>query len=164
MKSDGTRRLSILMGMVSSLSSTVLILSLGPTLPVGPAKGLLIVVLLVVLGFFVGWGAVRLVAWAMEGFRQDNMEKKRGTTLAVGVAIFALVGVFPPWEYTFNWSRGNAPIRVSKPAGYAPIFLPPQPEGKSELHGVRLDFGRLGIQWALVSAITASIMATQRRS
>jgi len=91
------------------------------------------------------------------------VDKRRGTTLAAGVAIFALMGVFPPWEHTFRIAHQGAAFGTSRPAGYAPIFLPPEPTYADPTYGVRLDFGRLGIQWALVSAITASIMATQRR-
>jgi hypothetical protein len=70
MKSEGTRRLSILVGIVSSV---VLILMVGTQVsPIGPAEDLLRVLLLGVLGYFVGWGAVRLVAWVVEGFRKDK--------------------------------------------------------------------------------------------
>jgi len=73
--------------------------------------------------------------------------------------MFALMGLFPPWEQTYGFRY--RPAYVWSPAGYAPIFLPPQPDTEG---GIRLDFGRLAVQWALVSAITASIMATQRHS
>lgn len=70
MKSEGTRRLSILVGIVSSV---VLILIVGSTIRHGgPEEVFLIVVLLGILGFFVGYGAVQLVAWVVEGFRKDN--------------------------------------------------------------------------------------------
>jgi membrane-bound metal-dependent hydrolase YbcI (DUF457 family) len=70
MKSEGTRRLSILVGIVSSVVLTMMMVS--GMRPLGPAGGLLVFALLSVLWFFIGWGAVRLVAWVVEGFRKDK--------------------------------------------------------------------------------------------
>jgi hypothetical protein len=92
------------------------------------------------------------------------VDSRRRKTLGVGFALFVLMGLFPPWEYTFNAEWQGVPIASSRPAGYALIFLPPKPLGSSYVHGVRLDFGRLLVQWVLVAGVTGVVLAIQKPS
>jgi hypothetical protein len=74
-------------------------------------------------------------------------------TVWAGVVIIVLMGLFPPWNYTFDRPQ----IHSAKPAAYAPIYLPPQPEHDSVGCGVSIDFSRLMIQLVLVVIIVAAL-------
>ncbi|MCK4820477.1 hypothetical protein KA005_32230, partial [bacterium] len=72
----------------------------------------------------------------------------------VGAVIILLMGLFPPWTYTFK----SASVYSEKPTGYAFLFWPPPPEKSSYLHGVRLDFNRLFLQWFMVAGACVGLL------
>ena len=61
------------------------------------------------------------------------MNKKQKIIMWIGITIFVLMGLFPPYEYESETSYG----------------LLIDPDGYSEL-----DFIRLAIQWIIVSVLT----------
>ena len=77
--------------------------------------------------------------------------------LAAGV-IFVAMGIFPPWTYTLDAQS----IHHEKPAGYAFIVSPPNPEKDSPAFGVRLDISRLLIQWLVLVAATSGLLLLAR--
>ena len=80
--------------------------------------------------------------------------------IALGIVVFVLSGLFPPWVYTFN-PPGARP--TENPAGYRLIFDPPPAARKFRLAGVRIDYARLLIQWAVIGAIVAGAVALNRK-
>lgn len=94
----------------------------------------------------------------------EGVHDERKKVLAGGLVLVVLIGLFPPWEYTFNSAFRGVPIASCRPAGYAPIFLPPEPAGQPPLDGVRLDLRRLFVQWALIASITGALIALRKRS
>lgn len=71
----------------------------------------------------------------------------------------AVLGLFPPWNYTFQTE--SAP-RTVRPAPRAFIFLPPAPLASNASRGVELDLGRLGIEWLIVGALTSAALIVLR--
>jgi len=76
---------------------------------------------------------------------------------AAGV-IFVAMGLFPPWTYTLDMQS----IHREKPAGYALIVSPPNPEKDAPAFGVRLDISRLLIQWLVLAAATGGLLLLTR--
>ena len=72
--------------------------------------------------------------------------------------IFVAMGLFPPWTYTLDAQS----IHREKPAGYALIILPPNPEKDAPAFGVRLDVSRLSIQWLILVAATGGLLLLAR--
>jgi hypothetical protein len=77
--------------------------------------------------------------------------------IAAGV-IFVGMGLLPPWIYTLD--AGS--IEREKPAGYALIVSPPNPEKDLPAFGVRLDISRLLIQWLVLVAATDGLLLLTR--
>jgi hypothetical protein len=75
-----------------------------------------------------------------------NLNSKQRNILVVGIVLFILAGVVPPWKYTNKLKGGYS----EKPAGYSLIFLPPSPEEEDFRFGVKIDWGRLAIQWTVL--------------
>jgi len=70
--------------------------------------------------------------------------------ILVGVAVFVLMGLLPPWTY------GGV-----VPAGYRFIASPPKTEG---FWGVKIDMSRLLIQWAVtIAASGVGVLVTAKR-
>lgn len=70
--------------------------------------------------------------------------------LIVGLVALLIMGVFPPWMYTFDFRSISNDI----PVGYRIITSPPEPISKMRGNGVKIDISRLIIQWLTVSAST----------
>jgi hypothetical protein len=87
--------------------------------------------------------------------------QKRNSQLKViyaGLIIVVLMGLFPPWNYTFISPRGGYG-QSERSAGYHPIFYPPPPEVENwPVYGVRIDFVRLLIQWIIVGLLTGGLV------
>jgi hypothetical protein len=66
------------------------------------------------------------------------------------LAALAMIG-FPPWEYTR--AQPGAAL-VVRPAGYAWLFAPPEPETRRLIDGVRVDTARLTLQLAGLACAT----------
>lgn len=82
----------------------------------------------------------------------------RGRRAAVALLIFAAMGLCPPWVYTFSEPGASTTVW---PAGYHPIFYPPEPESSRSDHGVRIDFIQLLLQWTVVAAIAGALAIRQ---
>ena len=82
----------------------------------------------------------------------------------LGILVFVLMGLFPPWLYTYN-ATIRSPVYGSfltgsqKIAGYYFLFAPPDPAGESG-HGISLDITRLFVQWVIVIALTGGLIYT----
>lgn len=80
-----------------------------------------------------------------------NLNDKQQKIVVVGVVLFVLMGLIPPWTYTLHTQA----IQREKPAGYALIISPPEPERENAAaFGVRIDISRLIIQWLVMAAAT----------
>lgn len=78
-------------------------------------------------------------------------EKQRKIAM-VGVIVFVLMGVVPPWIYTIHAQA----VHSEKPAGYALVFLPPSTERPDDVRfGVKIDSTRLVVQWLILCAATS---------
>jgi hypothetical protein len=88
------------------------------------------------------------------------MNFKQQTAVRIGLVAIVLVGIFPPWRGTSN----SAPGRGEVPAGYAPVFLPPEyVKFKGDSGGYptdpHIDLSLLLTQWVLVAALTGLIVS-----
>lgn len=79
------------------------------------------------------------------------MTRSQRLAVSIGAAAIAIMGLFPPWEYTFATPMGGA---SSNPAGYAFILKPPAPQEDTPLNGVRVDFARFGVQAVATGVLT----------
>lgn len=75
------------------------------------------------------------------------LNNKQRIILIIGVLLFALMGLFPPW---INTLYGE--IHQVLPAGYAFIASPPNPKFLDG--GVSLDISRLVVQWFILIVVT----------
>lgn len=85
---------------------------------------------------------------------------KQLRVLIAASVIFVIMGIFPPWTYTFNGES----IHSEKPAGYELIISPPKPErgnGDPE-SGIRLDMTRLLVQWLVLFVATGGLLLLKR--
>ena len=80
-----------------------------------------------------------------------TLNSKQIKILIISAAMFVIMGIFPPWTYTFDHRSTHS----EKPAGYALITEPPDPEEYNMQYGVRLDTSRLVVQWLVLLAATA---------
>lgn len=93
-----------------------------------------------------------------EVFRDENMTKFNAFNkkiIKLASVTIILMGLFPPWLYTVSASGG---IYNEKPASYALIFNPPAPKVDTPIHGVKLDFQKLLLQWFLVLLASAVLL------
>lgn len=79
-----------------------------------------------------------------------NLNDKQQKIVIVGVVLFVLMGLIPPWTYTLEAQT----IHRVRPAGYALIISPPDPEENAAAFGVKIDISRLIIQWLVLAAAT----------
>lgn len=83
------------------------------------------------------------------------MNKRQLVTLWIGIGLFVLMGIFPPWLRTgFKTIFGAG--RYTAAAGYAPIFLPPA-------YALSVDASRLFLQWGIVALVTGGFIVTFRK-
>jgi hypothetical protein len=71
----------------------------------------------------------------------------------VAVVLIVIMGLFPPWT---DMLRIQGRIDTERPTGYAFIFSPPAPTINKQDGSVRIDFGRLLLQWFLVGVVAAT--------
>ena len=74
------------------------------------------------------------------------MNAKRRKLIIAALAAIVLMGVFPPWTYTFTYQFAAS----SRPAGYSFILTPPPREQDTPVYGIVLDVPRLLVQWSIV--------------
>jgi hypothetical protein len=111
---------------------------------------------------------------------QQPLNTRQQLTIAVGLAVLVLMGIFPPWLYVVNYRGGGLPgerggfLRAEVPMGYHFIFtlppLPPEhPSGSSPLPRYtskiirafgypRIDYMRLLVQWLGVAIFVAGVV------
>ncbi|MFI5364967.1 MAG: hypothetical protein ACHQ4J_05025 [Candidatus Binatia bacterium] len=68
------------------------------------------------------------------------MNTKQRRLILFGIVVMVLMGLFPPWTKSVHVRQ----VHFQRPAGYALIFEPPEPQGSESLE---IDFVRLLIQW-----------------
>lgn len=104
---------------------------------------------------------LKLVPARSEGNR--NLMKMQLRVILAGLVVIIIMGIFPPWNYTLE----SQEVNLLRPAGYAPIFSPPEPPAfiaKTEVYGMHMDVGRLLIQWVLVGlAVTVILLFLRLR-
>ncbi len=66
------------------------------------------------------------------------------------VVVAILMGLFPPWTYTFKAKTAYS----KEPAGYGFILAPPKKKSQGGAHGIELDVTRLSVQWIIVLMAT----------
>lgn len=89
-----------------------------------------------------------------------HLSGARRIVIFAGLAIIVLMGLFPPWTFTFT-SQG---IYSEEPGGYFSIVSPPTKKEDSPRHGVKIDMSRLIVQCAItVSAAGLGLLVTGRR-
>ena len=88
-----------------------------------------------------------------------TINSKQLKILILSIALFIVIGLYPPWIYTFNAKS----IHSEKPAEYALIIEPPEPEDYNNVrYGVRMDISRLVVQWLILCAATTGAMLLTR--
>lgn len=80
----------------------------------------------------------------------------RNLFACLSVALFVLIGLFPPWKYTMH----GGGFQSEKNAGYSFIATPPKPMYETAASGVSLDTTRLAIQWLLLGAACSAIFSS----
>lgn len=80
------------------------------------------------------------------------MNKKQKNILLVGLFIFALMGLFPPWNFRFEGS-----VVVNRPGPYAFIFSPPTYQPYGVEGAPHIDTSRLMVQWAIVVGVCCGL-------
>jgi len=83
--------------------------------------------------------------------RLNSQQRK---IVVISIAIFVLIGLFPPWVYTFK----HKDTYSAKSAGYAFIAVAPPPEQDTLAHGVKIDLSRLLIQWVLLVGVSGGVL------
>ena len=55
--------------------------------------------------------------------KNHDLVKTQLRVILAGLVIIIIMGIFPPWNYTLELQK----VHLLRPAGYAPIFSPPEP-------------------------------------
>ena len=94
------------------------------------------------------------------------MNTAQKAALGIGVVAIVLMGIFPPWNLTFDLHSESGGVHSTNPAGYAPIYEPPKPPETPQwsfpVYTVSIDVSRLMIQWAIVGAVTGGLVLILR--
>ena len=78
------------------------------------------------------------------------MNSEQKIVLLIGIVIFALMGIFPPWvQYYYRSIHGNA--KRIQPIEYAFLGQPP-----NKL--CQIDTSRLYVQWSVVAVTTGGLI------
>ena len=94
---------------------------------------------------------------ATMGDNQMKFNSKQKKILIVGIVIVLLIGILPPWNYTYKYSSTYR----ETDAGYSFIMSPPTAQGRQ---GIKIDISRLVIQWIVtIVATTAGVMLTAKK-
>ena len=77
--------------------------------------------------------------------------KMRKLVVSLAVFAFLLSCAFPPWIETYDRVESQDAVRSQHPIGHALIFDPPT--GNRDFgYGIKLDYGMLLIEWAIIGA------------
>jgi len=83
------------------------------------------------------------------------MNRKQLVALWIGIALFVLVGLFPPWtEFEPRWGE-----LMERQRGHVFLFPPPAPEFGPRAR-VSVNREILLISWALISVVTFGAVLT----
>jgi len=74
--------------------------------------------------------------------------------IILSIAMCILMGIFPPWIYTFDYKSTHS----ETPAEYAFIFDPPWPEEDNRRYGARIDLSRITVQWITLAIVTTGAL------
>ncbi|HEY9784214.1 MAG TPA: hypothetical protein V6D17_02355 [Candidatus Obscuribacterales bacterium] len=74
------------------------------------------------------------------------MNPKQRTALWIGIVLFVMVGINPPWKV----------VATNSPLGFSPIYHSP----REQQEGVDIDMSRLIVMWIITAAITGGLIAT----
>lgn len=86
------------------------------------------------------------------------MNRNQRIALGIGVAVIVLASLFPPWVRSYSFSSREG--RIEQPEGYH--FLLSGPSGLRGIDSARVDYGRLGIQYVIIAAVTATAIVFVR--
>ena len=79
-----------------------------------------------------------------------SINGKQRKLIIVGIVVVVLMGLFPPWAYTYSYNTKYS----KEPAGYGFILDPPMKKRFSPAHGIELDITRLSVQWIITLLAT----------
>jgi hypothetical protein len=79
------------------------------------------------------------------------MNKKQEKCVWIGIIIFVLMGIFPPWILHYQRLIRDQVIALFHSGGYDFLFVPPN-------NAVCIDLTRLITQWLMLSVLTAWIV------
>jgi Type II secretion system (T2SS), protein E, N-terminal domain len=113
-------------------------------------------VTLIALGVFAGYFFIKHVVPTL--YRGARALDPRRQVLALAFVVLAALGLFPPWNFTFQAEHA---ARSRRPAPRALLFFPPSPRSGAS-NGVEIDLGRLGIEWLVVGAVASALLIVLR--
>lgn len=86
-----------------------------------------------------------------------QLNKSQRIISLAGITVIVLMGLFPPWTYTYKYEATYS----ERPAGYSFIAAPLSPRISSLSAGIKLDLSRLLIQWAItIAALGFGVLLT----
>lgn len=90
-----------------------------------------------------------------------QLNKTQRKIILSGIAVIVLMGLFPPWTYTYKSESKYS----ENPAGYCFIASPPSRQGSSLTSGIKIDMSRLFIQWtmSIAAAVFGALLTTTRK-
>ena len=84
--------------------------------------------------------------------------------IGAGVLSLAALSIYVPWVHTANATAPDG-FSSEKPAGYHFVFNPPEPKGKHNAFGVKVDAPRVVIPMAaVVVAMIGGVVLAARRN
>ena len=94
------------------------------------------------------------------------MNGKQKVCIWIGIALFVLMGILPPWVYRNDMDNNGAGLRMEASAGYSLLISPPELRKPwnwdRSFTAVSIDVTRLLIQWAMVVVLVGGLFVTLR--
>jgi hypothetical protein len=84
------------------------------------------------------------------------MNQKQKICLWLGIIVFVLMGIFPPWTLPVNYHGA----KLQRNCGYKCILTPPEISLEEASVATSIDFSRLCVQWAMVAVVTGGLLVT----
>lgn len=72
--------------------------------------------------------------------------------ITVVASLFIVSCLIPPWQFTAD-RNGSEGYHSRNPAGYALLIDPPRNPNRNYGSGVRIDFGPLFLEWAMLATV-----------